>query len=47
MNNIVNEKEKKENLMMKFANIENDSNNPAESKRENVHVKKSLTMVIN
>ena len=49
MNNIVNEKEKRKphDDMMKFANIENDSNNPAESKRENVHVEKSLTMVIN
>ena len=44
---ILSMKRKKENLMMKFANIENDSNNPAESKRENVHVEKSLTMVIN
>ena len=44
---ILSMKRKKENLMINFANIENDSNNPAESKRENVHVKKSLTMVIN
>jgi len=34
--------------MTKFTNIENDkSNDPAESKRENVHVKMFLTMVIN
>ena len=40
-NNIVNEKEKKENLMTNFANVMNDKrNNPAESKRENMHVKK-------
>ena len=33
---------KKENLMMKIAYIENDIKNPAESKRENVHVEKIL-----